>query len=64
MPYPIFKNGITGGELLILGTKKAKDLVKRQNDLKKKKEKPIDNEIMDEEVKVTRRWIPKQITKN
>ena len=36
MPYPIFRDGIRGDELLILGTKKATDLVeesrKRKNE--------------------------------
>ena len=36
MPYPIFRDGIRGDELLILGTKKATDLVeesrKRRNE--------------------------------
>lgn len=50
MPYPIFKDG-TGRELLILGTKKAKEMVRRENERKRKQEETF----------IRRSWIPTQI---
>jgi hypothetical protein len=32
MPYPIYKDGVKGGEFLLLGTRKADNLVEESRD--------------------------------
>ena len=73
MPYPIFRDGMRGDELLILGTKKAKDLVeesrKRRNESERGEIKPANLERSEAARRredggrryVRRRWTPRQI---
>ena len=64
MPYPIFRDGTRGGELLILGTKKARALVEES---RKARNKPANLEPGDlprrkgEGSFIRRRWTPTQI---
>ena len=78
MPYPIFRDGIRGDELLILGTKKATDLVeesrKRRNE--RGEIKPANLEPSSEVASrrrddddggggfIRRRWTPTQIRRS
>ena len=70
MPYPIFRDGIRGDELLILGTKKATDLVeesrKRRNERGEIKPANLERgEVArregDDGGFIRRRWTPAQI---
>ena len=74
MPYPIFRDGIRGDELLILGTKKARALVERSRKMRRKEGgeiKPANREQGEKEARgrdgdegggfVRRRWTPAQI---
>ena len=74
MPYPIFRDGMRGDELLILGTKKARDLVeesrKRRNESDRGEIKPANLERSEAARRreddggrryVRRRWTPRQI---
>ena len=73
MPYPIFRDGMRGDELLILGTKKARDLVeesrKRRNESERGEIKPANLERGEAARRgedggrryVRRRWTPRQI---
>ena len=64
MPYPIFRDGTRGGELLILGTEKARALVEES---RKARNKPANLEPGDlprrkgEGSFIRRRWTPAQI---
>lgn len=73
MPYPIFEEPVKNHrDFLLLGTKKAKDLVHEKNlRLNKQKKKAFSNFVQDEKPFkfakkkfIRRQWIPKQIKNN
>ncbi len=62
MPYPIYADPLRNQDLLFLGTKKANDLVKAKNKERKKLQPSFSAAAEEEnEVKIGREWIPRQI---
>ena len=67
MPYPIFRDGTRGGELLILGTEKARALVEESRKARRGEINPANLEPADLPRRkgdgsfIRRRWTPTQI---
>ncbi len=61
MPYPIYADPLQNQDLLFLGTKKATDLVKAKNKERKEMQPSFPAAAEENEVKIGREWIPRQI---